>query len=280
MNKNKTLSTGAFAKLCKTTKETLFHYERENLLRPKYISDKGYRYYDMEQYFDFDLITMLKETGSTLKEIRTCLQDMDSRDFLSLLETKRLAVKRERERLARREMMLQDMVTLTREALDFEYDTFMIREEAEERLEVLPTEAALVDSMPEFVARLAEYGDFYEQQKRIPRYPFGIIIYKEDVLQGQYRERSFFGRATRSTARSRLHVKPEGRYAVVAHRGTAQNHFKVFMDLLGKIKSAGLVVTGNVYAYEMMSYVLHGTDGSYALKYCVQVEMESALQKA
>ena len=56
------LKTGEFARLCHTTKETLFHYDREGILRPRYVSENGYRRYGVEQYFDFDLITLLKET--------------------------------------------------------------------------------------------------------------------------------------------------------------------------------------------------------------------------
>lgn len=35
------LKTGEFARLCHTTKETLFHYDREGILRPRYVSENG-----------------------------------------------------------------------------------------------------------------------------------------------------------------------------------------------------------------------------------------------
>ncbi len=272
MNKNKILSTGKFARLCKTTKETLFHYDRENLLKPKYVFDNGYRGYGLEQYYDFDMISVLKETGSSLKEIKAYFQDMNRGDILTLLEAKRLVVRQERKRLAQREMMLEDMAALTREALSFDYDTFTVLAQDEERLEVVPTEAALIDSASEFVTQLAEYGNFYAKLKRIPRYPFGMIINQQDALQGKYRERYFFGRATRSTPRSHLHVKPKGRYAIVAHKGTMQTHLDVFTEFLRLINNADLTVAGNVYVYDMMSYLLQGGGERYAVKYCVLVK--------
>lgn len=265
------LSTSEFAKLCKTTKETLFHYERKNLLKPKYVSDNGYRYYGVEQYFDFDLIAMFKETGSSLKEIQACFRNMDGKNFLSLLEIKRLAVKKERARLAQRERMLQDIEACTFEALNFDYDTFMVQEQEEEHLEIVPTAASLEDSIHEFVERFAEYANFYDKREKFPRLPFGLIIEQDAVLQKQYRETYFFSQASRLTPRSQLHIKHKGKYAVLAHIGLEQAHLHVFYELLRQIETAGLVVAGNAYVYDMMSYALQGSKEKYAAKYCIAV---------
>jgi DNA-binding transcriptional MerR regulator len=272
MKKSNILSTGAFAKLCKTTKETLFHYERESLLKPKYVSENGYRYYGVEQYFDFELITTLKETGSSLKEIKAHFQRMDGEALLSLLETKQQVIKKERAKLAQRDTMLQDMAALTREALNFDYDTFMVQRQEEERLEVFSTTADSEESTAELVGRIIGYSNFYGKQVRFPRYPFGMIIEQENVLRGQYLEKYFFGRATRSTSRSQLHCKPEGTYAVLAHTGPRETHVQIFQKLLRKIQDAGLTVSGNLYGYDMMSYILQGAGERYAIKYCVQVQ--------
>ena len=271
MKKKNILTTGEFARLCKTTKATLFHYDQENLLKPKHVSENGYRRYGVEQFFDFDMITMLKETGSSLKEVGAFMRDTDGEAFLSLLEDKLRIVKKERVRLALREKMLNDMTAGTREALDFEYDTFVIRQQAEERLEAVATAATLEDSTADFIERFAEYAAFYDKQDRIPRSPFGVILGRDDVVKGQYLERYYFSRATRVTPHSLLHVKPEGRYAVLAHRGTVETHLQTFGEMLERIKEAGLTVAGNCYCYDMMSYVLLGVGNRYAAKYCIQV---------
>lgn len=271
MKTKSTLSTGEFARLCKTTKETLFHYDRENILRPKFVSGNGYRRYSIEQYFDFDLISILKDTGSSLKEIRAYLQDMDDRDFLSLLEAKRVVVKKERERLEQREMTLRGIAAVIREVLDFTFDTFMVLEQEEDRLEVLPTQAALSETREEHVGRWIKYLDFYKNEKRTPRYPFGIIVSQEDVARGRYLERYFFSRATRATPLSRLHVKPKGKYAVIAHKGSEETHREVFLELLRHLQAEGLNMAGDVYIYDMMSYTAQGAGGIFTAKYCILV---------
>ena len=272
MKKNNTLGTGAFARLCKTTKETLFHYDREGLLKPRYISGNGYRHYGVEQFFDFDMISMLKETGSTLQEIRAYMSNLDGGDFLTLLEAKLAVVKKERERLAQRERMLRDLAEGTREALAFTFDAFLLCEQSEERLEIVPTTAAMQGTTSEFVERVVEYIDFYDKLKRTPRAPFGMMIDREDVRAGRFLERWFISRATRSTPRTHLHVKAAGTYAVLAHRGTPHTHARAFDELLRHIGVAGLNVAGNAYVYDMMSHVLLGAGETYAAKYCVPVE--------
>lgn len=272
MKKKNILTTGEFARLCKTTKETLFHYDRIGLLKPKHLSENGYRYYGMEQFFDFDMIATLKDTGSSLKEIMAYMRDMDGGNFLSLLEDKLRIVKNERARLIQREMMLRDMVEGTREALGFAYDTFTLSRQEEERLEILPTVGLVEESMEDFIERFAKYIDFYNKQKRVPHRPFGAILNIEDMITGKYMERYYFSRATRSTPLSMLHIKPKGRYAVLAHTGTLQSHLQIVCAFMQQIEDMGLIMFGYFYYYDLMSYVLMGSCERYAAKYCVLVK--------
>ena len=71
MNKlsEKYFTIGEFASLFKLSKQTLFYYERNNILRPAYIDENGYRYYSLEQYFIFDIIINMRKLGIPLKEL-------------------------------------------------------------------------------------------------------------------------------------------------------------------------------------------------------------------
>lgn len=271
MKKKKILSSGEFARLCKTTKATLFHYDQAKLLSPKYVSENGYRYYGVEQYLDFDMIAMLKETGGSLKEIKACLDNPDGGDFLSLLKSRLLVVKKERKKLALREQMIRDMIECTRESLNFPYDNFMLQKQSEERLETCPTDSVAPGTMEGFIASLIECADFYEEQEKVPRYPYGVILNREALKEGRYMERCYFGRATRTTPQAQLHIKAAGTYAVLAHKGSWQTHQDVFEELLRQVQGAGLKVTGNAYVYDMMSYFLEGAGAIYASKYCIEV---------
>ena len=58
----KYLSTGEFASLCRTRKDTLLFYDKEGLLKPRLVSENGYRRYSIGQFYEFDMVAMLKES--------------------------------------------------------------------------------------------------------------------------------------------------------------------------------------------------------------------------
>ena len=83
------LTSGAFARLCGTTKETLRHYKNVGLLRPAHQGENGYFYYDAGQFYDFYAVTIFRQTGTPLEEIRRCLEGQDPAGTLALLREQR-----------------------------------------------------------------------------------------------------------------------------------------------------------------------------------------------
>ena len=82
------LKTSDFAKLCGVTKDTLFHYEELGLLTPEIRTENGYRYYSVKQFFTYDIIAILKDTGTSLKDIKSYIENLDTDNFISLLSEK------------------------------------------------------------------------------------------------------------------------------------------------------------------------------------------------
>ena len=100
------LTSGAFAALCGTTKETLRHYKDIGLLSPAYQGDNGYFYYDVEQFYDFYAISIFRQTGTPLEEVRRCLQGQDAAQTLALLREQRGRLEAERQKLAHMDFVL------------------------------------------------------------------------------------------------------------------------------------------------------------------------------
>ena len=100
------LTSGAFAALCGTTKETLRHYKDIGLLSPAYQGDNGYFYYDVEQFYDFYAISIFRQTGTPLEEVRRCLQGQDAAQTLALLREQRDRLEAERQKLAHMDFVL------------------------------------------------------------------------------------------------------------------------------------------------------------------------------
>ncbi|WP_286036013.1 MerR family transcriptional regulator [Succinatimonas hippei] len=81
----KKLTCGTFAKLCNTTKETLFHYDKIGLLKPEFIGKNNYRYYAPEQFFLFNFIETLTDSDTPLKEIKSQIKNFNADSFTGFI---------------------------------------------------------------------------------------------------------------------------------------------------------------------------------------------------
>ena len=100
------LTSGAFAALCGTTKETLRHYKDVGLLLPAHKGDNGYFYYDVEQFYDFYAISIFRQTGTPLEEICRCLRGQDTTKTIELLREQKDRLEAERRRLEHMDFVL------------------------------------------------------------------------------------------------------------------------------------------------------------------------------
>lgn len=267
----KMLTTGAFAKLCGTQKGTLLFYDKEGLLKPKHISENGYRRYGIEQYFEFSLISMLKDTGSSLKEIKKYIRCMDGKEFFGFLEERHDLVQKELHALKKRKLMLEDMLICLRESIEFHYDTLIIQHHDEEHFEIMETMANSSESQEESVQRFIQYHEYIINQEEQQRYPFGVIVSLKDIKQEKYIETHYFNKKRKCTPSSNLHIKREGMYAVMGHKGTDATHKKALRAMIEQIESSGMTIKSDIYVYDMMSYIIRNDGDIYAQKYCVGV---------
>lgn len=266
------LTTGEFAKLCGTQKGTLFFYDKEGLLKPKYVSKNGYRRYGAEQFFEYDMISILKETGSSLKEIKLHLRTRDPEKLLALFEDKRRLLQKEKDKLVRQQKMLEAIVSLTTATLRTNCDEITVmnlKSEALELMAVSPEDQTTAEGCAEL---FAEFARQMEARGCPFPTPFGVVMHKEDALAKRYVAGHFFCCGSRLTPKSSLHIRPEGRYAVFQHSGDMPSHEKAYVKMLEELDKSGLTIAGNIYAYDMMSYFITGDAQKYVAQYCIQIQ--------
>ena len=115
MPQTKYLSTGEFAKIMNTTKETLFHYEEMGIFYPDHVGKNGYRYYSIEQLETMLFINRLKSYNFSLEEIKTIRNTEGLRDealCLALMKKEREIEKQVREYQKTLEQLNQDISNL------------------------------------------------------------------------------------------------------------------------------------------------------------------------
>lgn len=90
------LKIGEFAALCGTSVKTLRFYDSEGLLAPDYVDGfTGYRYYSSGKLKSYRQITVLKEAGFNLSEIKSLMAE--GADTQAVIRRKRDALRRELE---------------------------------------------------------------------------------------------------------------------------------------------------------------------------------------
>ncbi|MGM8216124.1 MerR family transcriptional regulator [Bacillaceae bacterium W0354] len=72
------------AKLSGVSVRTLHHYDQIGLLKPSFVADNGYRYYDDQSIARLQQILFFKELGFKLQRIREIMssEDFDQKDAL------------------------------------------------------------------------------------------------------------------------------------------------------------------------------------------------------
>lgn len=267
----KYLTTGEFARFCGTSKDTLIFYDRQNILKPRHVSSNGYRRYLPEQFYEFDFISILKESGSSLTEIREKMRQRSPEQILALLEEKKHILKKESERLAARRAILDEMYCVIAEASRIKHDSLSFEELDEEELEIIETEAEFdMDSDDGF---LAKYRNYAIRLNEMPRPVFGGILISGQYLSAKrYVASGFFHKPCGSTPEKELHILAAGRYAVLTHKGNISSHIKAYRDMLGKIERCRLKMVSPMYMFDLMSYVILHNPGEYVAKYAVRVE--------
>lgn len=276
MNQEHFITTGEFAKLCGTTKETLFHYDKIGILKPARIGENGYRYYTPAQFFEFDLIRMMKYTGSSLKDIRRYFQNYETDYLLEIFRAKQKQIENKRKELEQIEKFLKNTVQMTEEALSEIYDVPKLEERKEARLLVTPMKPGDGEEDNTIARCWGEHLKKCGRQGLMERLPLSTIIPRKEILRGRSLENHLFsqipeGKKLKKKTEDIL-IKPGGIYAVIVHRGAYESFDDGYRLLLNYIKEQKLEVCGDGYVYDLVSYLVGGIGGNYVVRIEIPVK--------
>ena len=86
VNGKRYYSIGEFARLASVSSKTIRFYQQEGILKPSYIKENGYRYYEDEDIIKLQKIVALRYIGLPIKEIKEVLREERSDQILNSLE--------------------------------------------------------------------------------------------------------------------------------------------------------------------------------------------------
>ena len=105
MKKNGYYSSGEFARMAHVTLRTIRYYDKQDILKPSYVSPAGARFYTDEDFARLQQILLLKYLGFSLDDIRK--MTIDDSDYHFMLNSLDVQLKLVRDRIEQMEMVEQ-----------------------------------------------------------------------------------------------------------------------------------------------------------------------------
>ncbi|MBA9086361.1 DNA-binding transcriptional MerR regulator [Fontibacillus solani] len=270
-NRSQYFTTSELAKMCGVTKHTLFHYDEIGLLKPEFVNDKGYRFYSIQQCYALDIINMMKKTGSSLKDIKEFIQNQNTPVFLEILKKKLHDLDVERNRIKRMQGFLRDAIEMTEQAKE-ELPNEPFIEECEEEY-FIATQLKQGDGDKEYAHKLSEHRDYCENRLNDHEFPIWTIVGKERFELNDFYPDYIANKVKNPLMDERLIIKPKGLYVVMHHRGSYETMIETYRLLKKYIGGNKMIVSGNAYALDLLSYFTEKNPKDYVLRISVKVEL-------
>lgn len=276
------LTTGEFCKLCDTTKDTLFHYEKLNLLKPVKIADNGYRYYVYDQLDLFLNISLLKGIGLSLKQIQMYFSSQNQDALRELLH--------KQETLANSKIQMFQLIKKyiqNKQHLLTQMDSIVLDEICQ--IEVKTPEFFYVSGKTIETANeiaIHEIKKLFEEitvhDNIVSTYVWGCLLETHDILRyGRSTPFRFCSKFLSSDNQcpadlpsNKIHIKFPGTYLTIRYKGNFETSDTAYIRLIEFASSNHLKLGNHFYEYPLTDPLLNSStknDESYLIELSVQI---------
>lgn len=101
--KNGFYSSGEFARMAHVTLRTIRYYDKQNILKPSFVSESGARFYSDEDFARLQQILLFKFLGFSLEDIRELT--INDSDYHFLLDSLNIQLKLVRDRIEQMQLV-------------------------------------------------------------------------------------------------------------------------------------------------------------------------------
>lgn len=266
---------GEFAKLCDVTKDTLFHYEKMNLIKPQRMDSNGYRFYGAEQFFYMEMIKCLKESGLSLQQIYEFKEEYNATQYLKMLQQQKEYLRQELQRIQRLYDSLSESIRMTTEAMHEPLDEPKIVAMEEDYLITWRVDTGARNPQTQVVAEAGTISSLLKYCSRLgitPTQPLGSIVSKQNLIQGKnFSDRCYFHVSEKLDDEHFL-LRPRGNYLTMLHKGLYDGSEEAYQILHRYIGEKRLRICGDGYESELIGYLGSGRPEDFIIRYEIPVE--------
>lgn len=266
----KYLTTGEFAKLCKVNKQTLFYYDQIGLLSPLFKSEKGYRFYSINQIDLFYVIDLLKTLGMSLYDIRQYTQNKSPESFLTLMYQQKSEIVKMRQEIEMKEKLIDTKIALIEESLQIDFDQITLQHLPEAMLYLSRNVENMSDDA--FVEVISEFIGELNEAKLDTGYPIGVITKREQVLKGEYSKYSYLYIEQPQPKEGYPYFQAvKGDFLIGYHIGEDQTIHHTYERLFTELERLNLTLGDYVFEEYIYDTVVKNDNEQYVTKIMMQV---------
>jgi len=238
------IKIGEFSKLSKTTVKTLRYYDEVGLLKPSFVDDNGYRYYEIEQLNTLLKIIELRNLDFSIVSIK---QALSSNNLSKILDAQLEILENELKKKTNQISLIKKYIEKSKRG------DFMEKYVAKEI--VVPQNTVyykhgVIDSMQDLFNFVLSAGE--ECQKNNPTLKcFGYCYitytakeYKENDVELEYVEA--VDKVGNDSQNIKFRQDPEIRAISVMHKGKYENLKKAYAFALNTVKEKGYQIAGPI----------------------------------
>lgn len=264
--KKEYLTISQFSALSGISRKNLIYYDKINLFSPKMVSEKGYRLYEEKQLDTISVIWILRELGKSIKEIKIYLQERTPEKMLSLFQEEQEQIDKKIRTLKQYKDMLEKRIELTKQADLITTGRITFIQQAKESL--LTSEKINQN----YNEALVNFYSIIEQQDIVQGYPIGAIVGKNELIDGQFTNFSYFYINKFAKNKNLLSIKPKGTYAVMYDYYDYNKTEKLYQKMLDELANNGYEIDGDAYEEYIIDEVAEKNPDQYLVKVMIKVK--------
>ncbi len=268
-DKESLMTISEMAHLCRTTKDTLYFYEKRGYLKPRFVDTNGYRYYDRNNFYSIDMFLSLREAGSSVDEIGRYLEDPSPESYIYHLKAKRNDLRSKIQDLLTLEGRISESIALTQEGV--------FRKPDEIFEEYMPAQFLLCrycedHDDPKKSAECFMSVLNSSKELNIP-YDFHLsaFISKERFLSGNFNPDYYYAASSVEITSDDVRKKPAGKYISLIHQGAYNDSIKHYPDMIKYIEAKGYIIAGDVYEQTLIGWLNSTSDSQYRTKLSIPI---------
>lgn len=258
--REKYFTTGEFARICKVPKHVLFHYDEIGLFKPTIVKENQYRYYSYHQYETFEIITLLKNIGMSLQDIKIYLEKRTPEMLIHLLDEQEQLLTNNIKKLKAAKDFIKTIRFSTSQALTLDTENVFLEYMEEEIL--LCSDSPHNQKGKHFTSYMDEYVGFYnhylETEDRV-----GTILSIDHIKTKNYQEFQYLFTRTKKKNAKNIKIKKAGYYLVTYFRGSYKDFHIGYQRLLRYADTHHIELGEMAYEEYLLSDIAEQNEDNY-----------------